>query len=270
MRGATALFVLCPLFALPSSGQPHSMARRTLFTARADSEQVAPRVQVRSDASATGAFIISADAKSVSWRLTWDGLRSEKVDTIDLHDFGWGAVGKSVTTLCSYATTPCPQASAGTIEGTWAIPPALTRELGVERIYVDVHTSAAKDGEIRGQVLPLPWMVHSDQFIAKMKNGTATLYITPFPRGTQLQFDVTVAGLPAAEAVVAISRGGRRIATFSVDGKSVRRRGGTISAIVQGPPISADLLSAIHAGNATIAVVSKNKTVSSGTLVPVM
>jgi hypothetical protein len=252
-----------------------AMPMRTLFTARASADEVVPPA-ARSDASATGAFTISADARSVAYRLTWDGLRSEKISTIDVHDFGRGKVGASVFQLCGGRLGDCPQQRGGTVEGTWPIPQQLTRELGVERLYVDIHTSAATGGEIRGQILPLPWMVHSEQFVAAMRrkagdvpgNGTATLYITPFPQGTQLQFDVTVAGLPNDEALVVIQRAGRRIATLGENGSSIRRRGATISAVIKGP--SADLISAIRSGRAVIAVVSKTTVVSSGPLVPVM
>jgi hypothetical protein len=252
-----------------------AMPMRTLFTARVSSDEVVPPA-ARSDAAATGAFTISADARSVVYRLTWDGLRSEKISTIDVHDFGRGKAGASVFQLCGGDAGACPQQKGGTVEGTWSIPQPLTRELGVERLYVDIHTSAATGGEIRGQILPLPWMVHSEQFVAALRrnagdtpgNGTATLYITPFPQGTQLQFDVTVAGLADDAAAVIIRRGGRPIATLRVNRDSIRRRGATISAVIRDPP--ADLLSAIRSGRAVIAVVSKTTMVSSGPLVPVM
>jgi len=50
------------------------MARQTLFTARATSDEAA----ALEDASGAGAFILSADARRVAYRLTWDRLRSEK------------------------------------------------------------------------------------------------------------------------------------------------------------------------------------------------
>src|SRR5437773_2305021 len=70
MRSPAALALFCVVVTVaPSSAQapgPHAIPKRTLFTARAVSGEVFPRVDVDSDASATGAFIISADAKTVA------------------------------------------------------------------------------------------------------------------------------------------------------------------------------------------------------------
>lgn len=261
MRSRIARTLFCVTAALTAAAQHHGMPKKTLFTARARAADVA------SDASATGAFILSADAKSVRYRITWDRLRSEKIALIDLHNFAEGKAGPSVHTLCGRAAAACPQTAGGTIEGTWSIPGPLTRELGVQRIYVDIHTSAADSGEIRGQVLPLPWMVHSEQFIARMRNGTATLYITPFPRGTEVQFDVTVAGLKGRPAVE-VHRAGARVATLRIDDTNVKTRGSTVSGVVKDP--TAALLAAIRSGNATLAVVSRGTVVRSGKLEPVM
>lgn len=270
--------------AQPAPEHSHVMPRRTLFTARASGEEVVPRRERHSDATGTGAFVISADAKSVAYRLTWDRLSSGPITEVDVHNFGRGAVGRRIETLCGGSAAKCPDARGGTIEGAWKIDALLARELGVERMYFDVHAADAREGELRGQILPLPWMVHSEQFLGRLRrsaadapgNGTATFYITPLPRGTQLQFDLTVAGLPDGDALVEIRRGDTKAlaGTLRVDGEAIRRRGGTISGILRasdrGAPLKESVVLAIRSGRAVLSVVVQRKTVSSGTLVPVM
>lgn len=270
--------------AQPAPDHSHAMPHQTLFTARASGEAVVPHPEGRSEASGTGAFVISPDAKSVRYRLTWDRASSGPITVIDLHNFGRGAVGRRIETLCGDSSPKCPDGRGGTIEGVWRIDALLARELGVERVYVDAHTARAKEGELRGQVLPLPWMVHSEQFLGRLRrgpsdapgNGTATFYITPLPQGTQLQFDLTVAGLPDGEAVVEIRGRDTRApaGALRVDGEAIRRRGGTISGILRASdraaPLKESVVSAIRSGKATVSVVVEGKIASSGTLVPVM
>jgi hypothetical protein len=270
--------------AQPAPEHSHLMPRQTLFTARASGEQVVPRLGHRSDANGIGAFVISADAKSVAYRVTWDRLSSGPVTEIGVRNFGRGAVGRRIETLCGGSAARCPDARGGTIEGVWKIDALLARELGVERMYFDVRTADATEGELRGQILPLPWMIHSEQFLGRLRrgtadapgNGTATFYITPLPQGTQVQFDLTVAGLPDGDVRVEIRRGDTRAlaGTLRVDGETIYRRGGTIFGILRASdrrvPLSESVVSAIRSGRAVLSVVVQRRTVSSGTLVPVM
>lgn len=263
-----------------TTGSVHGAPKRTLFTARARPEEVAGAGRRRGNATGTGAFIISADARSVEYQFTWDGLPTSQILAIDLHNFGAGAAGKSsVTELCG-PNLPCRVVrGGGTISGTWAIPPDLVHELAAERIYVDVHTASEPEGALRGQILPLPWMVHSRQFVLRLSrpgedgvNGTGTFYVTPFPQGTQLTFDLTVVGLPGDNVSVEVRRG-KAATRLPVDGEAVRRRGGTISGTVKSgrgvtalPPA---LLDTIESGGAEVIVRAGRQVVASGRLVPV-
>src|SRR5258708_24938528 len=121
------------------------MPKQALMTARASVAQVVLKFTGTSQASATGAFVLGDDAKTVKYRMTWDGLSSSAVVRIDVHNFGRGAVGPSVETLCGGTKPACPARNAGTIEGTWSIDAAIARELANERMYVDVHIEGAKD-----------------------------------------------------------------------------------------------------------------------------
>jgi hypothetical protein len=266
-------------------GVAHAMARQTLFTARARPEEVVGKRSRRSLATATGAFLLAADAKSIKYQLTWDRTETAEGLRIDLHNFAKGAPGKVVAVLCGDSGRPCPAAQGGTIEGTWPIDPKLAHELAAERIYVDIHTAASRDGEVRAQVLPLPWMVHSRQYLVRLgrpneraANGTGTFYVTPFPQGTRLTFDLTVAGLPDGNVELELRRRGGTAARLRVD-RGLVRRGGTVSGILEVgrggagkgvAPLSPGLLTTIEAKDVILAVLVDGKVVSSGSLVPVL
>ncbi len=253
--------------------QIHAMPEQALMTARATVAQAVPKFTGTSEASATGAFVLGADAKTVQYRMTWDGLSSEAIVRIDVHNFGRGAAGPSVATLCGGTTPKCPARKAGTIEGTWNIDAKMAREMATERMYVEVHIEGARGVELRGQILPLPWMVHSQQFVGRLKNGTATLYVTDFPQGMQLQFDVTVAALPPGETVVEFRHGNARVGALRVDGSAITRRGGTVSGILRSGDRAAlldpGIVAAIQSGATAISVLVDAKVVSTGPLEPV-
>lgn len=256
----------------------HGAPLQTLFTARAVPEEVPGRARGRDGAAATGAFTLSADAKAVAYEITWDGLERPQGLTIDLHNFGAGAAGKRVAVLCG-PNSPCPVRRGGTIRGTWAIPRELVRELAAERIYLDFHTAAARDGALRGQLLPLPWMVHSRQFVlhltrpgTRAANGTGTFFVTPFPQFTQLQFDLTVVALPADEVTVEVRRG-QSSARLPLVSEAARRRGGTISGIAKSgrgaAALTPALLDVIGTEGAEVIVSAQGQVIASGRLVPV-
>lgn len=262
----------------------HGRPQQTLFTARATASAVIPSAQRFLEANGTGALIMSADAQSILYRFTWDRLSSGPITAIHVHNFGRGGVGAVVATLCGDSSTTCPDTKGGTIEGVWKINAALARELAVERMYIDVHTTGASDGELRGQILAVPWMVHSEQFVVRLRHGrhdqpgigTATVYLTPFPQGLQLQFDLTVMGLPDEDAVLEIRTGSKNAlaGTLRIDGNSIRRQGGTISGVLRAAepttPLNQSLASALRSGKATLSVVVKGKLIGSGTIVRVM
>lgn len=273
LRSATATLFAMAANASAQPAHDHAMPSRTLLTARCASEEVVPRAARASDATATGAFVIAADGKQIAYRITWDGLVTGAATRIDIHNFGRGGAGQRIFTLCGEGTRACPQGPGGTLQGTWEISPAMLRELAVERTYVDIHTPQAKDGELRGQIVAVPWMIHSEQYIGRLRNGTATLYVTPFPQGTQLQLDITVEGLAAGTTVVELRRAGAIVGRLPVDGGTLRRHGPTISGVLPNVARSARLderaLAALRTGRATMSVVVNGRAVASGPLEPV-
>src|SRR4051795_7355847 len=147
MRIPTALGLVILAAAAGVRAQEHAdhvMPKQTLFTVRAVPEEVVKRTATATKASATGAFVIAPDAKLVSYRVTWNALRGSAA-RVDLHNFGRGREGKVVQELCGRRTRPCPAGRGATIEGNWEIPPKLVQEFASERIYLDIHTSAAPD-----------------------------------------------------------------------------------------------------------------------------
>src|SRR5688572_18197536 len=103
----SALATSFSLFAQHRDATRHGMRMKTLFTARGSADQVVNRPGSRSDATATGAFVISEDARLVTYRMTWDGLKTPKITSIDIHNFGAGGEGKTVEEICGSRTLPC-------------------------------------------------------------------------------------------------------------------------------------------------------------------
>jgi hypothetical protein len=260
--------VVCAVAALSSPvAAQHDHAARTLFTARLRAATVRSAEGVRiSDATGTGAFTLAADAKSVTWRLTYQGLASPKVSAIDIHNFGEGEDGSVVATLCGRGGPPCPSGSAGTITGTFAIRMPLVRELANGRLYADIHTSAAPNGETRGQLRTAPWMVRSRQFVAAFAegSGTATFYLTKFPNGTQLAYDITVT---RAAPRISLRRSDSKAAPFAVMGASTQANAevhsgtfsGVLSDVDPGAPLSATFIEALLSGRFDLGIIAPRR-----------
>jgi hypothetical protein len=278
-------FVLVLAAALSATAQqPHTGhgPRAELFVARARPENVTGRARANdSPATATGAFILSADATKFTYRITYDSL-SGPPSAIHVHDFAAGRDGKVVLTICDNAAIRrCPNGTNGTITGFWPrdrvepLSAALIREAAVMRLYLDIHTQVQKD-EVRGQLTPATWMVHSDELTASIGDGeregsgTAAFFVTPLPQSTQLTFDITIAGGTAGSIdFVDAQKDSRPLFRLDPrDGKNVQRRGGTISGRIDGLEKQPELIEALRAGRVVIRASTGTRTMT-GRIVPV-
>ncbi|HYM04483.1 MAG TPA: CHRD domain-containing protein [Stellaceae bacterium] len=90
-------------------------------------------------------FTVSADKKSVSWKVTWSGLTG---DALAAHIHGPAAPGANAGVVVNLA----PNGIKNPLEGSAPITEAQLEDLMAGRDYVNVHSAANKGGEIRGQI----------------------------------------------------------------------------------------------------------------------
>ena len=122
------------------------------FTARLDGSQQNPPMSV--PATGTGSFTLSSDLSRLSWTISYQGLSGSLTADGYFHVADSGRNGPVVKNI---ALSGDP--ASNTISGVWTstdatqlLTPALVDSLLTGRAYVNFHTSANPDGEIRGQV----------------------------------------------------------------------------------------------------------------------
>lgn len=116
------------------------------FTAKMDGSQETP--SVTTTATGTGSFVLNAAGTALSYTVTVNGL------TITAGHFHNGAVGVPAAVVKNLTFVN------NTASGVWSTTDAsqpltdsLLSELLRGRLYVNVHTAANPNGEIRGQVI---------------------------------------------------------------------------------------------------------------------
>ena len=148
-------------------------------------------------ASGTGSFVLNAAKTELAFEITVNGL-SGPITAAHFHNAAAGVDGLVVRTITS--------SFSNTASGTWkstdgeALTPALVTELEAGRIYVNIHTAANSDGEIRGQLNIVS--SGSEGFTAGLKGseevtpaatlGTGTGAFVLNAAKTELTFDITV------------------------------------------------------------------------------
>ena len=112
-----------------------------LFTAVANGAQEVPTVTTT--ATAVGSFIASRVTGKITYNIVANGL-SGAITGAHLHFGNVGVSGPVSLTLSS---------SGNTLSGTVAVTNAIFDSLANNRMYLNIHTTANPNGEIRGQVL---------------------------------------------------------------------------------------------------------------------
>jgi hypothetical protein len=198
----------------------------TLLLAQLDGEQTVP--PSGSKATATGAFQLDPVARTIEYRLTYQGLESGQAQSIALYNFGRGKTGAVVYLLCSAGRQPCPDGASATITGRierngapltgvgeFEGPPldnTLISEMASERVYVEIVGEDGK-AEIRGQLGPNDAQSMVESFVANLAptdsgskaTGTAVVSKIHLPGGKVIvSYNATVAGtsdVPQSAAV---------------------------------------------------------------------
>ena len=163
------------------------------FTAKLDGAQEVP--PVTTTASGTGTFILSEDGTRLTYNITVNGLT---MTAAHFHNAFQGTVGAIVRDLSFTNNTASGVWSSS--DATQPFNDSRLSELLRGRLYVNVHTAANPDGEIRGQVL-LPGPV---TFTAKLEGAQENPPVTTNAAGTgsvrlnadgTISYDITVTGL---------------------------------------------------------------------------
>lgn len=129
----TAFLALGALSAAPA------LAETKTFRADLSGASVVPPVE--SQATGSADVTIDTEAKTVTWTVTVEGLSG---DATAAHIHGPAAEGENAA--------PAIDMSAAIMEGSGEITDEQIADLEAGNYYVNVHTEANPDGEIRGQL----------------------------------------------------------------------------------------------------------------------
>lgn len=132
-------FVTTAFLAFGALSAAPALAETKMFTATLNGASQVPPV----DTAATGTVeaTVDTEAKTVTWKVTTEGLSGEPTAA---HIHGPAAADATAD--------PVIDLSASLAEGTAEITDAQIAELEGGMYYVNVHTEANPDGEIRGQL----------------------------------------------------------------------------------------------------------------------
>ena len=201
------------------------MPANTLFVAQLAGDAVAGGSP--SKATGTGTFVLAAARRAMSYRLTYQGLESDRAKSIAIYHFGRGRNGPVYAMLCGgNGAKPCPTGNSATIAGTVEDGRAMTNatisEFDSERMYIEVADASGKPA-IRGQLTPNGAMVSYHNYtvdLADAKGGKAsgTAVLTEVhvaPSKTVVFYTATVANGSGAPSRVSLLAPPAR--TFTAD-----------------------------------------------------
>ena len=141
---AVAFLATCGVAILPAR------AAMLTFTAELDGSQQVPAVVT--SGTGVGTVLLDDVADTITVNLSFQDLTS---NAILGHIHGPGAPGVNASILFPF--TGVPNATSGSIpEQSFSITPTEITELESGLLYFNVHTLNFINGEIRGQILPVP------------------------------------------------------------------------------------------------------------------
>lgn len=118
-----------------------ALADMEKFKATLDGAQQNPPVTTKGKGTAT--FTFDTAKKKLSWNVKYSGLSGPAVAG---HIHGPAAVGENAGPVIPFKKLKSP------IKGSAVLTDAQAADLESGKYYVNVHTAANKDGEIRGQI----------------------------------------------------------------------------------------------------------------------
>ncbi len=202
------------------AGMP--MAETTLLLAQLDGKQVVGGSA--SSASGTGAFLLDPVQRTLTYRLTYQGLEAGGASSIALRNFDKGGNGEAVRVLCGAEAERCPEGASATISGRAEgggrpLDNALIGEFDSGRVYIEIVGGAGKP-EIRGQLGANGAMVMVTSYVANLApaagteskgSGTAVVSETYLPGDkVSVFYAATVAGTSGAPTNAGLVAGAAR------------------------------------------------------------
>jgi hypothetical protein len=118
-----------------------ALADTEKFTATLDGGQQSPPVTTKGKGTATLTF--DTAKKKLSWNVKYSGLSGPATAA---HIHGPAAMGENAGPVIPFKKLKSP------IKGSETLTDAQAADLEAGKYYVNVHTAANKDGEIRGQI----------------------------------------------------------------------------------------------------------------------
>jgi hypothetical protein len=130
--------VLAASFAI---GTGVARAETMNFKATLDGKSEAPPTQSKATGQAT--FTYDTATKQLTWNITYTGLSGPATGA---HIHGPADPGKNAGVAIPFPSAASP------IKGSKALTDAQAKDLIAGKYYVNIHTAANKDGEIRGNI----------------------------------------------------------------------------------------------------------------------
>jgi hypothetical protein len=184
----------------PDIGTPPEAGEALALNATMTGREQVPAVQ-GTRATGTGSFSLDATRTMLRYELTHT---VEAPTGAHLH---LGIAGESGEVMLSLMTAP------GVLSGTVPVTPEQARLIEGGRAYVDIHSAAHPDGEIRGQVVLPGEIVYVARLSADQVNpptesaseGLGAFLVDGTTR--RMRFVVNVQGMPAAPTTLFIGMG---------------------------------------------------------------
>lgn len=118
-----------------------ALAEMVKYKATLDGSQQSPAVTTKAKGTAT--FTFDTTKKTLSWDVKYSGLSGPATAA---HIHGPAAMGENASPVIPFKKLKSP------IKGSATLTDAQAADLEAGKYYVNVHTAANKDGEIRGQI----------------------------------------------------------------------------------------------------------------------
>ncbi len=164
---------------------------QVLFTASLNGNNEVPAVTTKG--AATAWAVLSPDMTSLTFHITYAQLDST-FTAAHFHSGKAGANGGVVFPITTF--------HGNTATGTWNnLPDSIITQLLNGGIYMNVHSMAHPNGEIRGQLHPVNGIGYtamlnaSQETPATTSNATGTAWAVLSDKGSMVSYSITVAGL---------------------------------------------------------------------------
>lgn len=144
---ALATFLMAALSALAAASAAQNVQNAEKFKARLSPVPI--NISMMSTVAGTGSLTATLQGKQLTIQGTFEGLRSPAT-TVQIHRGPKGIPGPAVVNLADFIVT---KAVKGTVSGTIELTPDQIADLRNGRLYVQIQSERAPDGNLWGWLL---------------------------------------------------------------------------------------------------------------------